>query len=190
MSEKFQELLLKQLPRLGTYAMALTRSRSDANDLVQATAERILRSETQFEMGSNFPAWSYRILKNIHISNCRRSYRHDVSLDQISEQAVLPLALVRPAHQEEQLIGREVVRALDGLSPSLRKTMALVCEAQLSHDEASKAMACSVGTVKSRLWRARAQVRSLLAGSYDDAAVFSKSMRLKSTWAPENAVAC
>jgi RNA polymerase sigma-70 factor, ECF subfamily len=190
MSEQFQELLLKQLPRLGIYAMALTRSRPDANDLVQATAERILRSETQFEMGSNFSAWSYRVLKNIHISNCRRSYRHDVSLDQISEQPVLPPALVRPAHQEEELIGREVIRVLDGLSPSLRKTMALVCEAQLSHDEASKAMACSVGTVKSRLWRARAQVKNLLAGSYDDAVGFSRTLRPRSTWIPENVVAC
>lgn len=196
MSKQFQELLLEQLPRLRGYAMTLTRNTSDANDLVQSAAERILKYESHFEAGTNFSAWSFRILKNHHISNCRANKRKLVSLDQVVGDAIQPVALVRPARQEEQILTQEVIRALDKLTPNLREIITLVCGAQLSYEEVAVVLACSVGTVKSRMWRARDQMKTLLVGAYvEDAAdhassVPTKSTPAKSTWDAPRTIAC
>ena len=162
MSKQFQELLLTQLPRLRAYAMTLTRNPSDANDLMQSAAERMLKYESHFEIGSNFSAWSYRILKNNHISNCRRNKARHVSLDQLAESPVPPAALVRPARQEDLVFTQEVLEALDKLTPNLREIITLICGAQLSYEEVAEVLECSLGTVKSRLWRAREQMKILL----------------------------
>jgi RNA polymerase sigma-70 factor, ECF subfamily len=191
MSKQFQELLLTQLPRLRAYAMSLTRNAADANDLVQGAAERILKYESHFEVGTNFSAWAYRILKNKHISDCRSYKRSNVSLDAISEDAVQPKALIRPARQEEQVLTQEVIRALDKLSPNLRETITLICGAQFSYEEAAVVMSCSVGTVKSRMWRARDQMKLLLLGAFDDETPdVVTSVDVKSTWTEPLAVAC
>ncbi len=191
MSKQFQETLLKHLPQLRAYAMTLTRNHSDADDLAQSTASRILKYESQFEVGSNFAAWSYRILKNNHISNCRRNKHRIGSLDEFPEGGVQPVALVSPPLQEQQMLTREVIRALDKLTPHSRETMALVCGAQLSYDEVAVIMSCSIGTVKSRLWRARAQMKTLLMGDGDEGNTSrSRPVRAKSTWNAPLSLAC
>lgn len=187
MSKEFQELLLTQLPRLRAYAMTLTRNASDASDLVQSAAERILKYESHFEVGTNFSAWTYRILKNNYISNCRTLKKRLVSLDEIAGDEFIPVALVRPARQEEQVLTGEVVRAMDKLTPNLREILTLVCGAQLSYEEVAVVLSCSVGTVKSRMWRARDQMKTLLMGTCDDevaelpVSVTTKSTPAKST---------
>lgn len=189
MTKQFQELVLKQLPRLRAYAMTLTHSSPDANDLVQTAAERMLKYESHFEVGSNFSAWSYRILKNSHISNCRRNKRVLVSLDQRSDSAAPPPSLVRPARQEEHIFTQEVIHALDNLSPNLREVITLICGAQLSYEEVAAMLPCSLGTVKSRLWRAREQMKELLLGAYEDGMTNPVTPAPeKSTWARAEAV--
>jgi RNA polymerase sigma-70 factor (ECF subfamily) len=193
MSKEFQELLLKQLPRLRGYAMTLTRNASDANDLVQSAAERILKYEAHFEVGTNFAAWSFKILKNNYISNCRSNKRRLVSLDHVSGDELQPVALVRAARQEEQVLTQEVVRALDKLPPNLREIITLVCGAQLSYEEVAVVLSCSVGTVKSRMWRARDQMKALLMCTYDEEATDLPSTvqttQTKTTWDVPPAVA-
>ena len=187
MSKQFQELLLTQLPRLRAYAMTLTRNPSDANDLMQSAAERMLKYESHFEIGSNFSAWSYRILKNNHISNCRRNKARHVSLDQLAESPVPPAALVRPARQEDLVFTQEVLEALAKLTPNLREIITLICGAQLSYEEVAEVLSCSLGTVKSRLWRAREQMKTLLLGT-NEGAVAAEGPA-KSTWVPPIALA-
>ena len=162
MSQEFEEMLLTQLPKLRGFALSLTRVSSDADDLVQTAVERILKYQAQFEVGSNFSAWSYRILKNSYISDCRSNKRRPDSLTQHTESAVLPTSLVSSARQEDHVYTREVVNAMDKLSPRLREILTLICGAQLPYEEVADMLACSVGTVKSRLFRAREQMKSLL----------------------------
>ena len=83
---EFNDMLVAALPRLRAYAMILTRSRAAADDLLQQTAYRALRAETQFTMGTNFVGWMYRILRNEYISSLRRNKRTTSSIDDLPEQ--------------------------------------------------------------------------------------------------------
>ena len=151
MSTHFQDLVLNQLPRMRAYARSLTRNVPDADDLVQTSVERMLRFEAQFEVGSNFSAWACPFMKNSHISNCRTHKNRPVSLTQYAEAVVSPVSLVSHARQEDHVFTREVIGALDKLSPNLREVITLVCGAQHSYEDVSAMLSCSVGTVKSRL---------------------------------------
>jgi RNA polymerase sigma-70 factor (ECF subfamily) len=157
MPQTFHSLLLTQLPRLRAYAFTLTRNRADADDLLQSTAVLVLRSEAMFIAGSNFPAWTYRIMRNSFLSGCRKNKRRPVSIDTVPEAA---LALPETLH--DHILSREVVRAMTRLSPVLREVLALICGAELSYEEAAVVLGCSTGTVKSRLWRARDRLKNLL----------------------------
>ena len=82
-----------------------------------------------------------------------------VPLDDVPESAVL-----QPAEQEGAVFSRQVVQALDQLRPGQRQALELVCAAGLSYEEAAVVVNCSVGTIKSRLWRARRQMEDMLKG--------------------------
>jgi RNA polymerase sigma factor (sigma-70 family) len=107
------------------------------------------------------------VLKNSHISNCRTHKRRPVSLTQYTDAAVPQTSLISQARQEDHVFAREVIRALDKLSPNLREILTLICGAQLSYEEVAETLSCSVGTVKSRLWRARDQMKVVLVGMYE-----------------------
>ena len=158
MEPTFQQQVLIHLPRLTAYAMTLTRNRSDAEDLVQTTAFLALRSESQFIVGTIFTGWIYRILKNRFISERRGSARRPISLDGVHESV-----LSRPSPTEDVVLAGEVIKTMEQLNPKLKKTLLLICGDNLSYQEAATALSCSVGTVKSRLWRAREHMKSLLS---------------------------
>jgi RNA polymerase sigma-70 factor, ECF subfamily len=162
MSKSFQDSITAHLPQLRTYALSLTRDRADADDLVQSTAELMLRYEDHFMVGSNFRAWAYRILKNRFISDCRLKVRRPVSLTPYLEMPVPPSSMTCVAEQEGHVFNREVASALDRLSPTLRQVLTLFCYAELPYVDVARIMRCSIGTVKSRLWRARRQLNTLL----------------------------
>lgn len=164
MTESFHQMLLAQLPRLRAYAMMLTRNTADTDDLLQTVAVHALRSEQQFQVGSNFRAWTYRIMKNCHISRGRKNRRSVASIDDVPEEL-----LAYSAHIEEHVFSSEIIRAMDKLSPHLREILTLVCGAEVSYEEAATILSCSVGTVKSRLWRARDKMRALLGEAYQNA---------------------
>lgn len=168
MTHHIHELLLENLPRLHAYARRLTNSPADAEDLVQAAAVKILNCESQFQGGSNFGAWSRTILRNSCFSEGRKSrLRPTVSIDGMQTDAPLHMSLVTQASQEEHVLGREIVRAARTLRPRLRQTLMLMGEHALTCDQAAAVMSCSPGTVKSRLWRARAEMKALLRDNDD-----------------------
>ena len=156
---EFHKRLVDSLPRLRAYAMMLTRSRASADDLLQQTAYRALRAETQFTMGTNFVGWMYRILRNEYISTLRRNKRTTTCIDDLPEQM-----LATRGEQEDKRLTREVISAMDNLPTSQREVLVLVCAGGLSYDEAAATIGCSVGTVKSRLWRARQHMQELVMG--------------------------
>jgi RNA polymerase sigma-70 factor (ECF subfamily) len=155
----FHNLLLEHLPRLQAYAIMLTRDRTAAADLLQETALRALRAQDQFTPGTNFAAWMYRILRNEHFSSLRRSKRKMSRLEDMPEDV-----LSKPGKQEAHVMYKKVTRAMNQLQPDQREVLVLICAAGMSYEEAAEAIGCSIGTVKSRLWRARSRMAQLVLG--------------------------
>jgi RNA polymerase sigma-70 factor (ECF subfamily) len=159
MTHAFHDMLIEHLPRLRAYAILMTRNRSAADDLIQETALKALRAEAQFTPGTNFGAWMYRILRNEFISSRRRAKRAPARLEDVSDEV-----LARKGTQESNFFCGEIIRAMESLQEGQREVLILICASGLSYEEAAEMLQCSVGTVKSRLWRARASMEKLLMG--------------------------
>jgi RNA polymerase sigma-70 factor (ECF subfamily) len=158
MSKTFHTLLTSHLPKLRHYALSLTRNAPDADDLVQTTALLALRAEGQFAMGTSFPAWSNRIMKNSFLSDRRGKQSRTVCIDDVSEDQFAS----HSAHADDLVHAREVISAVSTLSPTLRTALTVICGGELTYAESAVALSCSLGTVKSRLWRAREQLKQKL----------------------------
>jgi RNA polymerase sigma-70 factor (ECF subfamily) len=159
MADAFQNMLVEHLPRMQAYAIMITRDRTVAADLLQQTALQALRGQHQFTPGTNFTAWLYKIMRNVHFSALRTLKRQMIDIDSIDEKY-----FGRSGGQEERVLTNEISRALDYISPDQREVLILICAGELSYAEAAEAIGCTVGTVKSRLWRARAKMEELIMG--------------------------
>ena len=149
-------------------ARYLTGSPTDAEDLVQETYARALRSAHQFARGTNLKAWLFRILRNAFIS----LYRHERHNPMVGGLDTVDPRAQTPEHQEwlrddfeldrlRAVVGEEIERALMKLSEEARTVVLLDLEG-LSEAEVAHVVGCPVGTVKSRLARARAALRAEL----------------------------
>ncbi|MBP0466529.1 sigma-70 family RNA polymerase sigma factor [Roseomonas sp. PWR1] len=155
----FSDGLVALLPRLRVQALALTRNRADADDLVQAAVTNALAAKAHFTPGSNLGAWLYRILRNRFLSDRRRA-RDTVELDDAPAAA-----LSRPASQEDHLALGELRRHLARLPPDQRAALIMVSVQGLSYQDVADAMGCPVGTAKCRVFRARRQLEAWLLGT-------------------------
>lgn len=147
------------LPQLHRYAHALTGDAAWADDLVQDTVERALGHTSPLRAHSNTRAWLMTILRHLYIDQLRK--RRELALD-----ADDPLwqRLEAPAGEVDGLLLRDVQRALSRLPLEQREVLLLVALEQLSYHEASAILQVPVGTVMSRLSRAREHLRLLLGG--------------------------
>lgn len=157
-----REELPEVLPLLRRRALRLTRSRARAEDLVQDAALRALRFEGRFVPGSSARAWLLKILDNTFLSERRRA---------LLEQRVLLRAALEPgpwssASSVEMSPGltRGTERALDELGAPFAEVVRLVDAEGQSYAEASEALGVPLGTVMSRLFRARGRLRQTLGG--------------------------
>jgi RNA polymerase sigma-70 factor (ECF subfamily) len=155
----FSDGLIALLPRLRVQALALTRNRADADDLVQAAVTKALAAKEQFTPGTNLGAWLYRILRNQFLSD-RTRMRETVELDDAPAAA-----LSSPAGQEAHLAFKELRRHLGRLRPDQRAALIMVSVQGLSYQEVADAMGCPVGTAKCRVFRARRQLEAWLLGA-------------------------
>ncbi len=158
-TNEFHDMLLQHLPRLQAYAIMLTRDRALADDLLQETSVRALRAQSQFTMGTNFTAWIYKILRNEYISSLRRKKRQPMPIEDMPAEF-----LARKGEQENDVLSREVIQAMNKLQQGQREVLILICASGLSYEEAAETLGCSVGTIKSRLWRARARMAAFIMG--------------------------
>jgi RNA polymerase sigma-70 factor (ECF subfamily) len=150
----FAEALALQIPRLRRYARALTHNVAWADDLVQDTLERALRRRWLFRLNSNLSAWLFTILYRLYLNDAAR--HRIVPLaddDRIPEQAV----------GGDMGLQLDMQRALAQLSPEHRAVIVLVGLEQLSYKETAAVLNMPLGTVMSRLTRARERLRALLS---------------------------
>jgi RNA polymerase sigma-70 factor (ECF subfamily) len=156
---------LAYVDALHNLARHLTGNDADADDLVQETYARALRAEHQFTPGTNLKAWLYRILRNTFVSLYRRQ-RHDPTVGGLDTvDAASQGAAAEPWLRDDveldrlrKVVGEEIEAALMTLSEEARTVILLDLEG-LSEAEVGHVLGCPVGTVKSRLSRARAALR-------------------------------
>ena len=151
-SERFGDQLVAVLPRLRRFARGLTGSGVEADDLVQAACERALARRHQFQEGTRFDSWMFRIVQTIWIDQIRsrevRKTDGDIGEDRLGSDE--PVRRV-----EARLTLAEVRRAVDRLPPDQRAALLLVTVEGLSYKEAAEVVDVPVGTIMSRLARAR-----------------------------------
>lgn len=149
------------IPNLRRYARALVRDPDLADDLVQDCLERAISRFHHFAPGTNLRGWLFTILLNIVRSHTRsvRWRNQGVPLDEVKGKAI------SPGDQENSLTMRDLQRAFDQLSPAFQEVLMLVAVEGLSYDEAASIIGTPVGTVRSRLSRARGQLKLSMEGT-------------------------
>ncbi len=160
---------LVHLAALHRLARLLVRSAADAEDLVQETYARAFRGAAGFHPGTNLRAWLFRILRNAFLDGRRREARMPLVADGEAALAEQPegdgAGWLRGDAELERLrrvVGEELEAAVRAL-PEDARTVVLLDAEGLSEAEIAEVMGCAQGTVKSRLFRARARLRELLA---------------------------
>lgn len=151
------EQILAHMPALRRYARLLTGDAPRADDLVQDTLERACQRWAQWQEGTALRSWLLTLMHNLFV-NQRRDWRHDdghAPLDESTEAGHEPIA-----RHGEQL---DMERALARLPPAMREVLLLVTVEEYSYLEAAAILDVPVGTVMSRLHRAREQLRVLLS---------------------------
>jgi RNA polymerase sigma-70 factor (ECF subfamily) len=173
---RFEEEALEYADQVYQVARHLAGSREDAEELMQETYARAFRSWRSYEPGTNMRAWLLRILTNINIDRGRRKQRHpqERSLD-VGEYSLYDRLEETAAgggsteEDEERLLRRlsqsDIVDALKALPHDFRDVLVLVDLGEFSYQETAEILSVPIGTVMSRLHRARRMLRQSLASS-------------------------
>ena len=154
---EFTRLIEPEVARLRPYARALTRDAERAEDLVQNCLVRALAKQHLWKPGTDLRAWLFTIMHNARVSDLRRSAREEAR----SETAVTLMPPV-PRQPDARLDVLDADRAMGELPVSQRRALLLVCLEDMSYDQAASVLGVPVGTVRSRLGRARAALRNKL----------------------------
>jgi RNA polymerase sigma-70 factor (ECF subfamily) len=159
-TEDVRAQLIALLPRLRRFALGLTGSRDDADDLVQAACERALNRLHQWQPDTRLDSWMFRIIKTIWIDQWRsqRARGEHVDLDSIEPPAGSNGRQVTEVRSTLEA----VCRAMEQLSDDQRLVLTLVSVDGLSYEEAAAVLEVPIGTVMSRLARARRRLHELL----------------------------
>ena len=172
-SGSFEELAMPLFDQLYNFAHWLTQNRDEAEDLVQETYAKALRGFSSFQLGTNFRAWMYRILRNTFLTS-RTGLKATLTVPLEGEEDGPELA-VESATPETILIERSssdmLQSAIDGLPLHFREII-LLCEVEeMSYQEIAETLSIPMGTVMSRLSRARKTLRESLRSRMQEGAV-------------------
>ena len=160
--ENFQAELVKLLPRLERFAYALTGSLDQGDDLVQESCARALERKEQWQTGTRLDSWMFRIVRNIWIDN-RRANKvrgEPVDIDTVYDLSGVDGRTVTDARMTLETVGR----AMEELPEEQRLVIALVCIDGLAYREAAEVVDAPIGTVMSRLARARVALNDMVEG--------------------------
>jgi len=151
------ESIVEMIPRLRRYARALAGDRASADDLVQDTLERAWAKLHLYRRGTDLRAWLFTVMHNVYVNQLRAA-RPGVQLDE-----ELP-ELSQPARQSDGLELRDLDLAIRRLPPEQREVLLLVVLEDMSYETAAATLGIPIGTVMSRLARAREKLRAMLSG--------------------------
>lgn len=151
-AEHFRDVM----PHLRGYARSLTRNADAADDLVQDALVRAWASRAQFIPGTNFRAWMFTIMRHRFLDECRRNKGPHLTIEDVSHHA----ALVSGPAQDSAIEFEEMACAYWQMAPNHREILMLVGALGLEYEEAANVIGCAVGTVRSRLSRARTELQN------------------------------
>lgn len=157
-ADTFQQQMIAILPKLRVQALALTRNRAQAEDLVQDAVCNALSARNSFIPGTNFAAWMHRILRNRFISDLRKR-RATTDIDSLPGDF-----LSVEANHDDRLAVKDLAFALAQLPTDQREALVLVVLQGVSYQELAEMTGCAVGTAKSRVFRARRQLEAWMTG--------------------------
>jgi RNA polymerase sigma-70 factor (ECF subfamily) len=162
----FSEEALTHLDTLYRGALRLTRDPDRAQDLVQDTYVRALRYQHSYQPGTNMKAWLFAIMRNLFWDRFKGGRQEDVSLDDLGDFALYDTLKDTSEIPETEVLNRiaadEVVKAVEKLPPLHREVVLLVDVEGFSYKDAAQVMGIPIGTVMSRLHRARQQLQKQL----------------------------
>jgi RNA polymerase sigma-70 factor (ECF subfamily) len=149
--------VVELIPRLRRYARALAGDRVVADDLVQDTLERAWSKMHLYRRGTDLRAWLFTVMHNVYVNQVRAA-RPTVPLDEEMPETF------QPSRESDGLALRDLDRAIRQLPPDQREVLLLVALEDMSYGEAAVALGIPIGTVMSRLARAREKLRAMLSG--------------------------
>ncbi len=154
-----QEALIQEMSRLRKFAHRLTKNAQNAEDLLQATMLRALEKKEYFQSGTNLFSWTAKIMFNLFVSGYRRKSKFETQFDPapyIDQMSVAP-------SQEAHVDLGTVSAGMELLSVEHREILLLICVQGMSYEETSTMLKIPVGTVRSRLSRARSHLQDILS---------------------------
>ena len=151
------ERLVELIPRLRRYARALAGDRASADDLVQDTLERAWAKLHLYRRGTDLRAWLFTVMHNVHVNRVRATRPTDPLEDEMPE-------LAQRATQGDALLVRDLDRAIARLPDEQRAVLLLVTLEDMSYEGVARTLGIPIGTVMSRLSRAREKMRAMLSG--------------------------
>lgn len=170
-SNQFRDNLLAAVPALRAFGMSLTSRGDRADDLVQETMIKAWNHHQSFAEGTNMKAWLFTILRNEFYTQLRKRRREVEDADGFYSSKVSV-----QGNQESQLELADVTLALAKLPDDQREAIVLVGASGFSYEEAAKICGCAVGTVKSRVSRARQRLAKLMQFELATAGISTKAV--------------
>jgi RNA polymerase sigma-70 factor (ECF subfamily) len=170
----FEQTALAYLAGLYPAALRLTGQPAEAEDLVQDTFVRAYQAFDRFTPGTNARAWLYRIMHNLFLNRVSRAEARRTQTFSATAPATLAAVADPGTPDPAQVLDNATLEprlqaALAALPVEFRAVLAMVDVSGLSYEEAAEVLGCPVGTVRSRLYRARHQLRAALEGARADA---------------------
>lgn len=155
--DEWRRAVSEKIPSLRAFAWSLSRNASDADDLVQETLAKAWNHRDRFQPGTNLRAWLFTILRNSWYSSVSKRKR-----EVADEDGKHAARLTTEGSQEWSMAIHELRAAMDALPPTHREAIVLVGAAGLSYEEAAEVAGCALGTIKSRVNRARNQLAEIM----------------------------
>lgn len=157
---EFKVQLARVIPHLRAFGRSLSGNRDLADDLVQETLLKAWAARKRFQAGTNMRAWTFIILRNLYLSQMRRSRFKGEWDDLVAERL-----LAAPAGQDKHVELADMQRALLHLPQPQREALILVGAGGFAYEEAAEICGVAVGTIKSRVARGRVALEALMSGS-------------------------
>jgi RNA polymerase sigma-70 factor (ECF subfamily) len=150
--------LITEMEKLRRFALRLTKNNADADDLLQNTILRAYEKKHLFEENSNVFSWTSKIMYNLFVSGYRRKVKFESQYD--PEPILEKTEIV--SNQNDKILVQEVGEAMNKLSQDHRDILVMVCVQGMKYEETAEALNIPVGTVRSRLSRARSLLQDVI----------------------------